>query len=406
MKKFFRRLTFYTAAGLLFILFLGGAAAFLTPHSLTMSSDCDMSFCCFPLSLDAEAPQAAADSSTDTVTSGTLKLFGLIPVKNVDMTFTERPLVHIGGEPFGIRLYTDGLIVSRISDIPTSEGTKFPAKEAGINVGDTILSVNGTKLKTNEQLLDAVEQSGGKPLRISIHSEGGTRNTTITPVTDSQLGKLRIGLWIRDSCAGIGTLTFSDPFSHTLAGLGHGITDSESGSIMPLLEGDIVKAGIYSVQKGTGGCPGALCGFFSDNSPVGEISANDECGIFGTYNERFGSGRLMPVAFRQEAVRGPAKLRTTVSESAPEEYDVYIEEISYNNSNITKNMVIHITDQRLLDKTGGIVQGMSGSPIIQNGRLVGAVTHVFINDPSRGYAVFAENMTDFNNNLIRKQAVS
>ncbi len=403
MKKFIRQTTLMLSLTLLFIFFLGIAVAYFTPHSLTVSRDSSMGFCNFPLSFDTYTT-ASSDITNGTHAKGELKLFNVIPVKNIDITFSERPLVHVGGEPFGIRIYTDGLVVSKISDIPTSEGKKIPANDAGISVGDTVLSVNGERLKTNEQLLSAVEKSNGNPIKVSLNSGGNVRNTVITPVVDSQIGKWRIGLWVRDSCAGIGTLTFSDPFTHTLAGLGHGITDSESGIIMPLSEGDIVKANITSVSKSTGGCPGALCGYFSDDDSSGEIRANDECGIFGKYNKRFGEGRLIPVAFRQEVVRGPAKLRTTISGRIPEEYDIYIEDISYNGSNITKNMVIHITDDRLLDKTGGIVQGMSGSPIIQDGRLVGAVTHVFINDPSRGYAVFAENMVEFNSMLIRKQA--
>lgn len=402
MKKFFRTLCAYLTALSMLTFAVGGAAAYLTPNELSVSPDSDISFCTFPVSVRYNDTAVAADAAADTTATAELMLFGSVPVKQINVNFTDRPTVTIGGEPFGIRLYTDGLVVSQTSDVPTSAGNKNPANEAGISCGDIIISVGGKKLRTNEQLMSAVEQSSGKPIVITAMHDGEKYTAHITPVMDVQLKSYRLGLWVRDSCAGIGTVTFTDKSTNTFAGLGHGIADSESGSIMPLAQGDIVTASIASVEKSVGGYPGSLCGYFSDNNAVGTISANDECGIYGSLNGSFGSGTDIPVAFRQEVVRGKAQIRTTISGSTPEYYDIEIEDISYNNVNITKNMVINITDERLLDKTGGIVQGMSGSPIIQNGRLVGAVTHVFINDPSHGYAVFAENMTDFNNCIVQK----
>ena len=207
---------------------------------------------------------------------------------------------------------------------------------------------------------------------------------------------------VRDSCAGIGTMTFIDAENGTFAGLGHGICDTVSGSLMPLEKGDIVNAEITSVTKSICGNPGALVGTFSDTSPKGTISANSELGIYGTlYNHDF-SQNTVPVAFKQEVQRGKAQILTTVDDQPPKFYDISIEDISYNN-NSPKNMIIKITDKNLLAKTGGIVQGMSGSPIIQNNMLVGAVTHVFVNDTTEGYAVFAENMIDFNNTIVQNK---
>ncbi len=383
---------------------MGSAAAYLTPDELSISPDSEVSFCSFPVSIRYDTADASSDMSSDGNTTAQIMLFGSVPVKNVNVNFTQRKTVTLGGEPFGIRLYTDGLVVAQTSDVPTPQGNKNPANEAGICSGDIVTSVDGTQLRTNEQLMDIVEKSGGGSISISALHNGEKYNTVITPAWDIQLKSYRVGLWVRDSCAGIGTITFTDKENSTFAGLGHGISDSESGSIMPLAQGDIVTANIASVDKSVGGYPGSLCGFFSDNHPIGTITANDECGIYGELSGSvFSDGKDIPVAFRQEVVRGNAQICTTISGSTPEFYDIEIEDISYNNVNITKNMVIKITDEELLEKTGGIVQGMSGSPIIQNGRLVGAVTHVFINDPSHGYAIFAENMTEFNNTFVQKK---
>ncbi|MBR2176715.1 MAG: SpoIVB peptidase [Clostridia bacterium] len=398
----FKRLYAFICSVSLLTMGICGAAAYLSPSEMTVSSDSGI-FCCeFPLSVRYDDIGASAELSSCAAAEGEIMLFGSIPVKPVNIEFSERQNVKLGGEPFGIRIYTDGLVVSELSSVPTAEGRKNPSAEAGISCGDTITSVNGIRLRTNEQLTEAVQKSQGKSISIEAVRNGETYMTSITPAMDSQLKSWRIGLWVRDSCAGIGTVTFTDPETDTFAGLGHGICDNPRGSIMPLYEGDIVPAVITSVDKSTGGCPGSLCGSFSDNKAIGTIYANDNCGLYGKILSDFGSGAIIPIAFRQEVVRGKAQIRTTISGDTPEYYDIEIEDISYNNNNVTKNMIIKVTDERLLDLTGGIVQGMSGSPIIQNGRLAGAVTHVFINDPTHGYAIFSENMAAYNNCIIQK----
>ena len=357
----------------------------------------------FPLSLRYDRKctvHAALDtvqSSSESNTKAEIMLFGTIPVKQVDVTLTQRKNVIVGGMPFGIRIYTDGLIVSETSAV----GNRNPAQEAGISCGDIILSVNGEKLSTSEELLKAVEKSCGQPLKIQALHNQKEYFTEINPVYNAEQDHYRIGLMVRDSCAGIGTLTFIDPQNGTFAGLGHGICDTKSGSLMPLQSGDIVHAEITSVQKSTCGNPGALSGCFSDTSPIGSISANSPCGIYGQLSSFDKNAPTIPVAFPQEVKRGEAQIITTVDENGPQYYSVKIEDISYNNSNASKNMTLRITDKRLLEKTGGIVQGMSGSPVIQNGKLVGAVTHVFVNDPSGGYAIFSDNMIFFNNSIIQ-----
>lgn len=402
MKKFFQTLSVYLTVLLILILGVGSTAAVLTPSEISVSKDSSIRFCRFPVSLSYDEAAVSSDSQQHPHTSGTLMLFGTVPVKQIDVRFTERRTVLLGGQPFGIRLYADGLVVSQTTEVPTASGNENPAVKAGLLCGDVITSVNGHSLRTNEELMQAVERSENKPLLIEYVRKGEKHTAEIVPVMDQQLKAWRIGLWVRDSCAGIGTVTFIDPDNHAFAGLGHGIADNESGTVIPLSEGDIVPAAITSVDKSTGGCPGSLCGYFSDFRAFGSILANEECGLFGKVNQPFG-GKEISLAFRQEVVRGKAQICTTIHGSEPEYYDIEIEDISYNNVNITKNMVIRITDERLLSAAGGIVQGMSGSPVIQNGRLAGAVTHVFINDPSHGYAIFAENMMDFSTTLLRRQ---
>ncbi len=404
MKKFFKWVSAVCTAFAVIIMSMCAAMYTAVPQEITVSADSEPGFSNPALSLRYTDARVSRDFSSSASANAEVMLFGSIPVKSVDVNFSERQIVNLGGEPFGIRLYTDGLVVAQTSTVPTTDGLRDPAAQAGIECGDIITEVNGEKLKTNEQLMNIVENSGEESIRIRALHDGKPYTTRIIPVTDTQLKRPRLGLWVRDSCAGIGTITFIDRSSSTFAGLGHGIYDNESGSLMPLSNGDIVPADIISVNKSSGGSPGSLCGFFSSGSSAGTLTANDECGIYGKLTGELGSGKETEIAYRQEVTRGQAQIRTTINGSTPEYFDIEIEDITYNNENITKNMVIKVTDKRLLNETGGIVQGMSGSPIIQNGRLVGAVTHVFINDPSHGYAIFAENMAAYNNSIVQKSA--
>lgn len=329
-----------------------------------------------------------------------LFLFGAVPVKEVNISFDGHKNVIPGGEPFGIRIYTNGLVVSDMTEIPTQDGTKNPASKAGIQCGDIILSVNGQMLKTNEQLLQCVEKSGGKAIELKIRHRSNDDTVFVTPVKDIQQNKYRIGLWVRDSCAGIGTMTFIDPQNNCFSGLGHGICDSESGSLMPLEHGDIVDASVSSIRKSTCGMPGSLSGYFTDSQPIGELCSNCDYGVYGTLAGNI-SGKTVPVAYCQEVKKGKAQIISTIHGTKPEYYDIEIEDVNCSDLNSTKNMIIKITDQSLLEQTGGIVQGMSGSPIIQNDMLVGAVTHVFVNDPTRGYALFAETMLTHSSNVVQ-----
>jgi stage IV sporulation protein B len=326
-----------------------------------------------------------------------LCLFGMFPIKRVEAQQIERPLLIPCGMPFGIKILTEGAIVTEFGTVDNGEnGFVAPARDGGIIVGDVIIEVNGIIVQSNDDVATAV-QANPHETTVVLVRDGTEQTVSITPVRSAQDGVYKIGMWVRDSSAGIGTMTFYNPETLAFGGLGHGICDVDTGQIMPFSSGEAVPVYISGVIKGHPGVPGELNGTFLSHSTLGTLTANTEAGIFGVmekYSQPENSEDLTAIemAYKQEVTVGPATIRTTVDGDTPVEYDVMIEKIDYSDKNQVKNMVIRITDRELLRKTGGIVQGMSGSPIIQDGRLIGAVTHVFVSDPSRGYAIFAENM--------------
>lgn len=306
-----------------------------------------------------------------------------IPIKRAVVTEQERRYVIPGGEPFGIKVLSDGVMV-----VSTADGS--PAKKAGLKEGDVITSVNGTEVFTNYELSEAIRLSEG--CAEIVYERGGSEiSTSVEPALTN--GEPKIGAWVRDSAAGIGTLTFIDPQSKTFGGLGHSVSDISTGDSIPLRSGEISTADIYDIIKGEKGSAGELCGAILPNSDIGEVTKNTPTGIFGSYCGGI-CGEAIPAAFRQEVKTGAASVLTTIDGGEPREYSIEIERINLPDLLGSKGMLIRITDPELLEKTGGIVRGMSGSPIIQNGRLAGAVTHVLLSDPTRGYAVFAESMLD------------
>jgi stage IV sporulation protein B len=314
-----------------------------------------------------------------------------IPVKKVKVNIEQREQIVPGGDPFGIRIFTEGVMVIDSACVETEAGDFNPAQKSGIKKGDVIAEIDGKKIDSNEALARLVQESNGKTLDCTVIRGNLKFNTNLIPVKAVNEGVFRIGIWVRDSSAGIGTLTFYGN-NGDFAGLGHGIRDSDTEEIIPLSHGDIMRASIRSVVKGTRGVTGELRGGFLGAKPMGTITANTEFGVYGKISEPSTSGQTIPIAFKQEVEAGDAKIISTVEGNEPTHYDIKIENINFNRSDLTKNISILVTDEALLSKTGGIVQGMSGSPIIQKGRLVGAITHVFVNDPKRGYAIFAETM--------------
>ncbi|MCL2077814.1 MAG: SpoIVB peptidase [Oscillospiraceae bacterium] len=317
-----------------------------------------------------------------------LRLFGIIPIKEVQLERIDRPVLVPCGTPFGIKIKTDGAVVTGMGDI---EGNPSPARMAGIKEGDVIKSVNGMSIEKSGDITEAVQLGGGKTI-VNLLRDADEITVELNPVKSQKDNIYKLGVWVRASSAGIGTLTFYESSEGRFGGLGHGVCDIDTGKILPLSKGEAVSVTISGIVKGRPGEPGELSGSFLSRVPIGTIERNTELGVFGTMNYAPSLESGIPMAFKQEVKAGPAKILTTTSGSSPKEYDIFIEKLDFNENNQVKNMIIRVTDKELLGKTGGIVQGMSGSPIIQNDMLVGAVTHVFISDTTRGYAIFAENM--------------
>ena len=301
----------------------------------------------------------------------TLALGGWLPVKTIRATVMQRPTVTVCGTPFGVKMFSEGALVVGFSEVHTAAGTVNPAKQAGLRLGDRVIRMGNTVTETNEQVHAALEAAAGAAVEVVYVRKGEQRQTTLLPVWDTQNAQWRAGMWVRDSSAGVGTLTFVDVQAGVFAGLGHPISDSDTGD--------------------TAGSPGELKGKFISDHAIGRICINGENGVYGTVSTAI-AGQQTEIAFAQEVLPGAAEILTTTSGETPRSYRVYIEKV--NDADPHRNMVLRVTDPALLAQTGGIVQGMSGSPILQNGRLVGAVTHVLVNDPTRGYGIFAQTMLE------------
>lgn len=321
-----------------------------------------------------------------------VKLFNIFPVKKAKVTVTQRKYVVPGGNVFGIRLYTRGVMVIRIDEVTTPSGNRSPGKSAGLKAGDMILSVDGKSITRNKELSSAIAASNGKTMKMIIERNGEEKEIIFEPALSNE-GTYKGGLWIRDSTAGIGTVTWYDRSNGIFAGLGHAVCDVDTGEIMPLSGGDAVEAEVKGCYKGTAGSAGELCGVFTSGT-IGELYLNGYTGVYGIMDSYDKNRSVLPVALKQEVKTGAARIICTVDENGPQYYDAEITKVYTDTSDDQRNLTIKITDEALIEKTGGIVQGMSGSPIVQNGMLVGAVTHVFVDDPTEGYGILAENMLD------------
>ena len=338
--------------------------------------------------------ETASITNTNGSYDATVKLFGVIPVKEVTVNVLPEIKLVPGGKAVGIKMFTKGLICVGSQSIQGENGESYNiAKALNIKESDIILSANGTELHTIEQLGEIVSNSNGKPVSLIIKSGNVEEKKVATPIKTSEGYKL--GLWVRDSTAGIGTVTFVDKASNAFGALGHPITDVDTGVLMPIDKGSITNAEIIGVEKGSRGVPGELYGLFGGvDEDCGVITKNTNQGIYGqtisdcqlTYNNQ-----PVLVASAQQVKTGYAEIYANIDGNTVEKYEIEITKV-LRYAPDSKNLIIKIKDKRLLDKTGGIVQGMSGSPIIQDGKLIGAVTHVFVNDPSRGYGIFIENM--------------
>lgn len=323
-----------------------------------------------------------------------LKLFGILPYKNVDIEVIQDKMLIPSGIPIGIYVKTDGVLVVGIGEFENSDGeTVSPAKYV-LQKGDYILKINGENVENKKQLIRLVEESEGEDMVLTIKRNNEITDVMIEP--DMNKGsEWKLGIWIRDNAQGIGTMTYEGT-DHTFGALGHGINDVDTSILMNLEEGMLYKTEIVGITRGANGAPGELTGYieYDSDNVIGEITENTAEGIFGICDETRmeGSGyEPIPIALKQEIALGPAQIICSVS-GETEFYDVEIVEVNLEHENVNRGIVIRVVDEKLLTLTGGIIQGMSGSPIIQNGKLAGAVTHVLVNDSTRGYGIFIEEM--------------
>lgn len=336
--------------------------------------------------------QATSAGETEVVFSWAGMTLRKMTVKSDD-TRTVIP----GGQVVGVALYTKGALVVGTGDVTGPEGAAVnPGKDAGIVPGDIILQVNGTEVQNSDHLTKLIN-GAQEALTARILREGSEQDVTIMPAQDAVDGKYRIGLWVRDSTAGIGTVTYFDQKNQAFATLGHAIADADTNTNLLLKEGEIVPADVVGVQKGEEGAPGELLGSLVTRAKaLGKIESNTEYGLYGKAYEQMSSLKYpggIEIGWQDEVQTGPAQIMCMM-DGTIDAYDCEIVRVSHQKRAAGKGMIVKVTDPRLLEKTGGIVQGMSGSPLIQNNKLIGAVTHVFINDPTRGYGVFIEWMLE------------
>ena len=283
-----------------------------------------------------------------------------------------------------------------MSEIEGEDNKKYkPYENSGIEEGDRIIKINNTQIYSTDELIETVNLSKGKEIKVEYVHEQETKECSITPVKMNK-NEYKLGLWVRDSAAGVGTVTFYEPSTKTFGALGHGISDIDTGELIDIASGEFVTTRILSITKGESGTPGKIQGTIENQENIGLISKNTRFGIYGTVDNLSGlnidTSKEMEVVTRDEIKTGKATILCSLDNGIPQEYEIEIEKIFKNNNYDNKSMEIRVTDNRLLEKTGGIIQGMSGSPIIQNGKFIGAVTHVLVNNPEEGYAVFGDIM--------------
>lgn len=308
---------------------------------------------------------------------------------------SERVLVP-GGNSVGVRMDVKGVLIVGLEEIDTKDGnTVNPGLDAGLEIGDTILEINGKKVYKASEVQELVNEVKDT-VKLKVQRKDRSLNIELSPVVAEDDGLYKLGVWIKDKTAGIGTLTFYDPETKKFGALGHGITDIETGTVLSVNEGELLNSRVESVKEGKVGTPGEIHGiFYEAEAPLGALDKNTKFGIFGSLYNDVDSGfysKPLVAATQQQIEEGPAYILTTISGDKIEKFDVEIERLTPQTTPDTKSMIIRVTDKDLLERTGGIVQGMSGSPIIQNDRIIGAVTHVFVNNPEKGYGIYIEWM--------------
>ncbi len=323
------------------------------------------------------------------------KWLGVLPLKTIKVHTVEKQEVLVSGSPVGIYMETKGVLVIDSGEITDREGIRRTPAEHIIQSGDYICEIDGKVLTGKRQLMQLVRENQGEPMELQVIRHQETIKLEMTPV-ETEDGSYKLGIWVRDNIQGIGTLTYVEP-NGTFGALGHGISDTDTGERLEISDGDLYRADILSIRKGTAGTPGELRGVinYREENRIGTICGNSQYGIRGQmepgkYTE---SMKKIPTGLKQEIQTGKAEIRCDIGDGI-REYQCEILEIDSNARDTNKCFVLRITDDDLLSRTGGIVQGMSGSPVLQNGKLIGAITHVFVNDPTKGYGIFIENMME------------
>ena len=320
-----------------------------------------------------------------------ISLFNTIPVKDVTVNVIPKTTVVPLGKAIGMKMYTEGVLVVGMSEI---EGEK-PYQNSGIEEGDRIIEINNTKISNTDDLVKCVNSSQGNEIKIKYISDNEELVTKIEPTKTSE-NEYKLGLWVRDAAAGVGTLTFYEPSTGSFASLGHGINDVDTAELIEIANGELVTANILDIVKGTDGSPGEIRGSIDSGITIGNIYKNTEFGVYGNITNLSGlnvdTSNEIEVADRSEITTGKAEILCELENGKTEYYEIEIKKIFKDNNQDNKSMLIEITDEELIEKTGGIIQGMSGAPIIQNNKFVGAVTHVLVNDSKVGYGVFADLM--------------
>ncbi len=410
-RRFFKRATF-------FIVLLGMLCGLLAVYRYYLSmipdainlkacSEQEIDFC-VPVSGVIVPETAGADvnipidfSREFTMVTGerenyiaSLKLFGIIPYKEVSIRVVEEQMLIPMGKTVGIYVETDGILVLDTGSFVNNMGIECAPAEGFLQKGDYILTVNGQNVARKRELIDLIEGSDGEALSVTLRRNGEIISLTMTPV-QNQSGEYKLGIWIRDSAQGVGTLTYLD-LDGNFGALGHGIADADTGVLMDMNRGELYRSQVIAIEKGQSGHPGEITGMihYVHDNIIGTIECNTSNGVFGSFGQQI-TGSLpqpMEVGYRSEIHQGPAQILCDIAGEA-KYYDIRIDSININ-SNDNKGLMITITDPELLNMTGGIVQGMSGSPIIQDGKLIGAVTHVLVRDSTKGYGIFIENMLD------------
>ena len=341
-----------------------------------------------------------SEQSSKYETAGTfelnLNLFGTIPVKEIDVNVIPKTKVVPMGNLIGAKLYTSGVLVVGMSEIQGDDQQKHkPYEGSGIEEGDMIVEMDSKKIANTDELVETVNSSKGKAIQIKYVRNDETITTSIQPIK-SEDNEYKLGLWVRDAAAGVGTLTFYEPSTGKFAALGHGIVDVDTGDIINIANGELVTSNLVAIKKGEKGTPGEIKGSIDSGATIGNISKNTNFGVFGLVSNKnnlnLNGAKEYEVALRSEIQTGEAEIICELENEKKEQYKIEISKIYTSNNYDNKSMMIKITDERLLQKTGGIIQGMSGSPIIQNGKFVGAITNVLVSDPTTGYAIFGDLM--------------